>query len=133
MDKKELKDFLKMSIELARTEEKIKELRIKLEKPESQFLSDMPKGGERKDFTDDIDSLIELQEFYSRWAKKLTAKQIRIETAIQSLSDSVERAVLGYRYIDGLTWEQICIKMNYSYRNVHYVHSSALKNISEIL
>jgi DNA-directed RNA polymerase specialized sigma24 family protein len=128
VDKQELKNYLRMNKELERLEEKMSELRNRLEKPKSNIFSNVP-GGERKDFTDYIDLLIDLQEQYSERAKMIVSEQIRIEAAISALDDPLERAVMGYKYVDGLNWEQICVKMNYSWRQTHYIHSGALKNL----
>ena len=96
INKQDLKNYVRYKIELARLENKIEEVRNRLEKPRANILSDMPRGGERKDFTDDIDMLIELQEVYNKWCKKIIAEQIRIETAILELADPIERAVMEW-------------------------------------
>ena len=130
--KKDLKNYLQMNAKLTRLEEKLTEMRHTIEKPRSAVLSDMPKGGMRKDFTDNVDNLLELQEVYNRQWDALIDERIRIESAIAKLSDPVECAILGYKYIDGLTWEQVCVKINYSWVQTHAYHSKALKNIAEL-
>ena len=32
------------------------------------------------------------------------------------------------RYLRGYTWEQICVKMEYSWKQIHRIHGKALKN-----
>ena len=133
MTKKELKSYLRMNIELKRLEEKMAEMRNRLQNPKSPILSDIPKsGGRYKNFADNIDELIELQEFYDKRAKEIIAEQIHIEKVIALLSDPVERAIIGYKYIDGLKWEQICVKINYGWERTHYYHSRALQNIKTV-
>ena len=132
MTKQELKNYSRMNKELARLEEKIKVLRNKIESPKSAVLSGVTSSGERKDFTDYIDNIVELQEMYNRRAKAIIEEQIRIENAIARLDNPIERAVLGYYYIDGLTWEQICVKVNYSWNRIHHFHRKALINIKGI-
>jgi DNA-directed RNA polymerase specialized sigma subunit len=39
-----------------------------------------------------------------------------------------EQEVLRLRYIKGLKWEEVALKMNYSWKQVHRIHSSALKS-----
>ncbi|MBQ3065357.1 MAG: hypothetical protein IJC98_03875 [Clostridia bacterium] len=34
-----------------------------------------------------------------------------------------------YRYIDGLSWENVCEKMNYSWRQTHRIHSAMLDKL----
>ena len=132
MNKQELKNYLRMNVESTRLKEKINELRNKVEKPKSALYFETSKGGEHKDFTDYIDKIIELSEIYAERQKAIIYEQIRIETAIAKLDDPVERAVLGYYYIDGFTWEQVCVKIGNKWRNTHYIHANALRNISEV-
>ena len=129
MNKQELKNYLRLTVELKRLEEKMETLRNKIEKPKSAVFTDTAKGGEKKDFTDMLDDLIELQEYYSERAKPIIAEQIRIENAIAQLADPIERAIMGYKYIDGFTWEEICVKIKYSWVQTHKYHGRALQNI----
>ena len=101
--KKDLKNYLQMDAKLTRLEEKLTEI-----------------------------NTVELQEIYNQQWDALIDERVRIETAIAKLSDPVECAILGYKYIDGLTWEQLCVKINYSWRQIHRIHASALKNIERI-
>ena len=130
MDKRELQDYRSMSKELERFEQKIIETRRRAENARSVKWSYTPSGTERRDFTDIVDELMELQEQYNRRAKEIIARQVRIEAAIAGLADPVERAVMGYRYVDGLSWEQICVKVAYSWNRVHHHHRKALENIN---
>lgn len=63
---------------------------------------------------DKIDHLVDLKN------------EIRIN--IDKLPDDTDRLVLTYRYICFLSWEEIAVKMGYSYRNIHRVHAKALKD-----
>lgn len=119
MKREVLENYSKKQIELNRLEEKIKELRGRLESPKLAAIGRI-KGGEKKNFDDYLDDLIRLQEDYNKRAKAIIQEQIRIEQVISSLDDPVSRALLGYRYIDGLEWQQIADKLYYSY--VHVVH-----------
>lgn len=40
----------------------------------------------------------------------------------------VERLLLKYRYLKNQSWEDIAIDLNVSYRTVHRIHASALRN-----
>jgi len=132
MTKEELKNYSRMNIELARLEEKIAVLRNRVESPRGAVLTNTGKGGERKDFTDYIDKLIELQEHYSERAKIIFAEQIKIEMAIAAIDDPVSRLILGYRYIDGLDWQAISEKIHYSQvHTVYRLHPKALNELQE--
>ena len=42
--------------------------------------------------------------------------------------DEDEKDVLMFRYIGRMKWEDICVRMNLSWRRVHYIHSDALEH-----
>lgn len=131
LTKQELKKYKEMDCELKRLEDKIMEIETKLYSVKNSTLSDMPKGGLAMDMADKIARLVDLKALYNDKWDKLISERIRIEKAINNLDDSTERALMGYKYIDGLTWEEVCVKINYSWRQTHYVHCRALKNISK--
>lgn len=54
-----------------------------------------------------------------------------IENAIEKVDDDRMRILMRSRYIQGKTWEQICVQLNYSWRQIHYLHSKALKKIED--
>lgn len=60
-----------------------------------------------------------------------TAQKIlsEIELAIDGLSDGRERSVLRYRYVNGLKWEEICMKMPCSWDTVHRWHRNGLNHL----
>ena len=135
MTKAELKKYTQMNAERIRLEQKMAELRAKIEKPRTAALMDgvfMPKGGWHKDWTDELDALIDLQEAYSIWAKSLAQEQLRIETAISKLDEPIERVILEYRYIDGYMWEEIADKLHYCREHLWRIHSRALQNLMKI-
>lgn len=53
-----------------------------------------------------------------------------IEKNIDKVKDASEALLLRYRYIDGYGWEEISELMNYSPRNLHYLHNKALKSVT---
>lgn len=57
---------------------------------------------------------------------ELCEKLLAIEQALDGLP-SRERRVLRYYYVQGLTWEQVCVETNYSWRQIHRIHSRALQ------
>lgn len=52
----------------------------------------------------------------------------KIERQIRQMENEDEQEVLRVRYIKGLKWEEVALKMNYSWKQVHRIHSSALKS-----
>ena len=53
-----------------------------------------------------------------------------IEKNIDKVKDASEALLLRYRYINGYGWEEISELMNYSPRNLHYLHKKALKTLA---
>ena len=62
-------------------------------------------------------------------AGKLYQKIKNIEAIINDLPESGQRLLMRKRYMQGILWEQICIDMNYSWKQIHRIHSKALQNI----
>lgn len=71
-----------------------------------------------------------LRELYRKKYDELVALQVSIEQAINSL-EPVERELLRYRYIDGLEWHQVMVKINYSWQQTHRIHAAALIKLAD--
>ena len=71
---------------------------------------------------------IMLQERYRAQLDKLVARQVAIENMIEPL-ESTERRLARYRYIDGLTWEDVSERMSYSWRQIHRIHGRVLDKL----
>lgn len=132
MNKQELKRYKKMEPELKRLEERISELENSIQNPKIPTISDMPKGGICSEPADRIIKLIELKELYTKKRDELISERVRIEKAINSLEDSTERALMGYRYIDGLNWNDVCVAISYEWAQTHRLHSKALNNLKHL-
>ena len=39
--------------------------------------------------------------------------------------------LMRYRYIDGLKWEEVAVRMNYSWTQTHDIHGKALKQLNK--
>ena len=94
----------------------------------SLIMDDMPHAHDQKDLSDYMAKMDELEH------KLIDARYGRIKlymqifTDVENLEDETEKAVLTYRYLRGYTWEQICVKMEYSWKQIHRIHGKALKN-----
>lgn len=99
--------------------------------PSTSNWSGMPRGGGNSDpMVGKVSARIRLQEKYTRQLERLDAAQLAVEEMIDGLP-SKERRLLRYRYIDGLTWEGVCVAMAYSWRQTHNIHSAALDRLAE--
>ena len=80
-----------------------------------------------------FDRLVEIDSLISERADELTRTKAEILTTINLLPDSRQRMVLISYYIDGKTWEQTAVDLNYSYMHVMRIHSYALMEIEKML
>lgn len=113
---------------------KLQEVEAALYSPKVQRPTGMPANESRPERNPQENLCIyhiELQERYKAKLAELAKEQLAIETAIEPL-DTTYRMLLRYRYIDGLKWEDVCEKMNYSWRQTHYLHGRALQQLREL-
>ena len=91
----------------------------------------MPKGSSR--LSDISDYIVKVEEFLRKIDdKKKEMQQIRleIEEKIADVEDGTQSKILYLRYIKFMKWEDICVELNCSWRQVHNTHSKALKNLN---
>ena len=72
----------------------------------------------------------ELRALYDKKREKLTAELMHIEQVIETLGPT-ERTLMRLRYIDGLSWQAICNRINYSWQQTHRIHARALVKIKD--
>lgn len=93
-------------------------------------ISDMPSGSHVNDkIALSIEKLDECAKKLEEEAKRMQKAMDDVQNVINSISNPTYRQVLTYRYINGYTWEQIAVKMNYTYRNITRLHGKALRNV----
>lgn len=92
--------------------------------------SDLPKGTSTEDrLQTTAEKIIELSAQISRDIARLVNIRETIEDAIRNVQNENHRVLLQYRYIDGLTWEQIADQMHYDRSHVCRLHGKALEEI----
>ena len=95
--------------------------------------SDMPSGSGGDD---KIQSAVEHMDEIRKMLDQSIDEFVKLKTDIQEKLDAVEdislRMLLKYRYIDGLTFEQIAVNMNYSYQWICELHRRALQKIETV-
>ena len=75
----------------------------------------------------------EIEELRVEYAKKcadLANRLLKIEKAIETLGPT-ERTLMRLRYIDGLQWQAICMRINYSWQQTHRIHKNALIKLKD--
>lgn len=94
-------------------------------------LSQTPGGGESgSPIERPMDKVLEIDEEINREIDELQTVRQEIRAALNQLEDENLKLLMEYRYIDGLTWEQIAVKMNYCWRQVCRKHGQALTQIT---
>lgn len=131
MDIEEKKGFLRSYLEgkkeLDSIVESIEALRMSKMLP-SINMDGMPHAHNTSDLSGYVAKLDELERKIQAKQWQIINIQMQIEISIMEMKSSKERMVLRYRYIQGLKWEEICLKMGYSWQNTHLIHAKALKN-----
>lgn len=125
------KEFLKRYQKAVRREQEILDeiQRLRADKMFPSVCNDgMPRGSSQTDLSDyaaNIDEAIE--ELKEERLEKIKIYR-EIEIRIRCVKDEDEQEVLRMRYIKGMKWEEVAVKMNYSYRGVLKIHGKALEN-----
>lgn len=132
MTKERLRQYCNIKREREQLLEQLEEVEKALYSPKIQRLTGMPSGGKPDGNPQEnlVARHIELQERYRAKVDELAAELLAIELAIETLNGTL-RTLLRFRYIDGLKWEEVCVRMNYSWRQIHNLHGQALNQLRE--
>ena len=93
-------------------------------------ISDMPKGGGTDKIQNAVCRIADIEDDINREIDRQIDLRERIKTAICAIPDGRLRDLMKYRYIDGLTWEQIAVTMRLDYRWVLRLHERALSELT---
>lgn len=120
--------------EVRRLEEELQELIELQESCGAIQYSDMPKGGgSQSDLSDEMSRREELWRKISKARYKRIMEFKKIKTVIDRLENANEREVMTYRYIRSMSWEQICVKIDKKWTQVHRYHAKALEQIKKYI
>ncbi len=126
-----LKEYVNNEREYNQLLEMLESMRLKMYGASAQQLTDMPRASGYKN--DKMDNYVINLETYTEniniLLEKLDKSRKYIENCINLIENSTQRMIMRYRYIEGLRWEEVCVKMNYGWRQTHRIHTNALKNI----
>lgn len=116
-------------LDVRRLEEQLAELQASKLSPSCMIGDGMPHAHEPSDLSAYAARVDEIErEIIEARYRRIEAFS-RIQVAIEVMENEQEKTLLTYRYLRGLKWEEICVKMNYKWRQVHRIHARALKNI----
>ena len=129
MTKERLRRYRAIVREQEQIEQKLSAIEAALYHPKIQHMSGMPSAPSPGNSSEDLAiKHLELQDLYREKQAELAREQLAIEQAIDTL-EPTERMLMRYRYIDGLKWEEICVKMNYGWSQIHVIHAHALREL----
>lgn len=131
MTKEELKSYIENKREIEIIKDKLIYLEEKKTSIKSMIINDMPKSCNIENdmignLLADIEDLINI---YKEKELELIKQQIKIENAISKLDDPTDRNIVRLKYLDGHTWEKICVILNYSWNGIHKKHRKILEKI----
>lgn len=125
-----LKQYLPLSKEVAQLARRIKELETAMYYPQSPSMEGTIKGSWAGDKIErSIQQKEKLIRLYEKKREALMAMLAEIESAIDVLTPT-ERMLVRNRYIEGMTWEEVCVAMGYSWTQTHRIHSAALVKLA---
>lgn len=90
----------------------------------------MPKGSGSKDSICNI--VVKIEQLRSEYLHKYDlalCELYKIERVVDGLENPIERMLMRKRYIEDKRWEDICVELNYCWRQIHNIHSKILKKI----
>ena len=103
--------------------------RLRLDKMFPSVVNDgMPHGSSHSDLSDYAVVLDEQIDLLKEERLERVRCYQKIERQIHQMENGDEQEVLRLRYILGLKWEEVAVKMDYSWKQTHRIHSSALQN-----
>lgn len=96
----------------------------------TQVISDMPKAKNvTQGSSNELEKYIEIGEEITQELKKLHHIRREIRGVISTLQNDTLQTLMLFRYINGMTFEEIAVKLNYSYVHVCRLHGQALSKI----
>lgn len=77
-----------------------------------------------------VSKIVDMEREIGASIDQLERVRLQVESVIDSVPNANQRNVLRLRYINGMKWEQIAVKLNYDYRWVLRLHGMALNKIA---
>lgn len=105
--------------------EKYRELAAKV----TSSISGLPKDQSGDRVQNSVERIVSLENEIREQIEKMIVIRHQVEDAINSLQSETLKNLMTYKYINGYTWEQIAVKMNYTWRHVFRLHGEALKHV----
>ena len=109
-------------------EEEIRQLRLDTMMP-AVVNDGMPhgssSGSDLSGYVAKVDAMME--DLRNQMEARIDIKR-EIIGKIEEMENETEKLILRYRYIHLIKWEEIAVKMDYSWKQVHRIHGNALNH-----
>ncbi|EFR43022.1 sigma factor-like helix-turn-helix DNA-binding protein [Dialister micraerophilus] len=102
------------------------QLKLMLETVKGQQLHERISGTKDTDFSAALDKLIALEKEIDSLVDEYVDQRKKIISALELIRDDRYRELLNYRYVCGLSLNQISKKMNFSYNYIRKLHRRAI-------
>lgn len=89
--------------------------------------------GNQDKLGDAVAKIVDLQNEINQAIDKYVDTKREVSAVLDKLQDPDHVKVLHKRYIEYKPWEQIACEMNFTYRNVCYIHGKALQAVEALL
>ena len=131
MNEERLQNYRVLLLEQRWLEEQIEIIETRIKSPKVQRLTGMPPAGSKGYNDNELVAVhLDLCEEYKEKLKSLAAEQLAIEKAVESLPN-IHRAIIRHYYLEGMTWAEVCQKINYSWSQTHRKRREALKMLRD--
>ena len=131
MTKKEfLNQYLNAEKEIGIKLDQIARLRELSTKITQTLTPDKVKSNSENRLESSVSKIVDIEREIGASIDQLERIRLQVESVINSVPNVNQRNVLRLRYISGMKWEQIAVKLNYDYRWVLRLHGKALNKIA---
>lgn len=76
-----------------------------------------------------IHKILELENSIIPDTEKALSLKLEVRSAISGLEKTNERLLLNYKYVQSMTWNEVCDKMDISDTTAYRLHGTALRNL----
>lgn len=125
MNKETLRNYRWLRLNMKKLEDRVLEIETAITK-QTSVISGMPRGSTESDkLSAGVARLCEAKEKLLEKQLEATEAIIEIEEAIEHLGER-EKCLIRSYYIEGMTWEQVAVEMNYTWQHLHKIHAQIL-------
>ncbi|NCD04457.1 MAG: hypothetical protein EOM00_16045 [Clostridia bacterium] len=131
MTKEELREYRWLVKNIQEMEDELAELETQATHITSSLKEDVVDYTSCKDkMSGQVARIIELQDTINEQLARMYALQKSIREKIANMPER-EKRLLTLKYIEGMTWEEVAVGMDYSWQHIHRLHSRALRLINK--